>query len=393
MFLRRNPARSSIPPSSTQCLDIPLTKIGVIVGKEIAAEELASNPIRALKSTITPTCKTKQHKFDSSVYYGIPYPKCVYVNSNVLSPMKVSNSHQVKTKKCLLKKYGQSVNIETANTWNKNQHALQYRNGEAENTCTSSSECDNKKIYRLQNHESGNHWKNISPEAASAINVIADKRDYGCSYSRRKFNGVSPQVVRKRFFETCLNEYPTSNPSLIAQSLSSNPHIKETVFLPSQVSLDVTNLRKMAEEDHCSIQSRMVAGLDCVSGSVTRSASWDNNLHDIMKGEVGDKKCHYGNELMTVESVLSPTTIAQTFSPHLNEILTSHGNAATINKSVNFNISAKERRKLFKKSSSVDSAVNTRITKTSVTITTASVFSPSRLFAHVKGKITPAFNR
>ncbi|XP_070208370.1 uncharacterized protein [Littorina saxatilis] len=202
---------------------------------------------------------------------------------------------------------------------------------------------------------------------------------------RRRIGGLSPRTARKKFFE----EQPAEKAGFLSwpergrKAGGGGGGAARSLHVHG---VDPREVRRGAEEDHEWLLSRVVEVPAHSSRAMKNSISLDEKMHHRVASEVSHAPrlftARQGAEPALYPSVPTTTTAASS-SPQP----ASKGGQA----------SAKDRRKLFKKSASLDSNVSVSIARAGMTTllppAAPSTFSPSDFLATLKGKLAPAFGR
>ena len=209
------------------------------------------------------------------------------------------------------------------------------------------------------------------------------------SFTKRRFGGVSPRTARKKFFE----EQPTEQAGYLSWPERGKQGGGAQRLAQHAKGVDPGEVRRGAEEEHEWLLSRVLEVPPHLPHAMKTSASWDEKMHHRVvvttpteaspaPGGWTDKAVKGGEPSLSSKASLDAGGAASQGTPQ-----TSKGGQS----------SAKDRRRLFKKSSSLDSNVGTCIARAGMTTllppAVPSTFSPSDFLATIKGKLAPAFSR
>lgn len=201
--------------------------------------------------------------------------------------------------------------------------------------------------------------------------------------SSRSIGGLSPRTARRKFFE----QQPASQGGFLSwpergRSQSVTPR---ALHVPG---VDPGEVRRVAEEEHEWLLSRVVEVPSFLAPAMRTSTSWDEKMHHrvvITPTETSPSPTGTAAKKETHE-VPSPWDIPASVSAQGHIQNQSQGQS-----------SAKERRKLWKKSSSLDSSVGSCIARAGMQTVAPAVPAafppPSDLLAAVKSKLAPVFGR
>lgn len=184
------------------------------------------------------------------------------------------------------------------------------------------------------------------------------------SATSQSMDKLSPRTARRKFFE----DYPTSSSSFNPigylswpdrRSVSPALHVRQTSFPgPEEV-------QREAEEEHDLVSSRLESWEK--HPTMKSSTSWDEQMHR--------------KDATSVERI--PVASLSASLPRTHQAGEKSG-------------TAKEKRRLFKRATSLDSPIGSSIAKVGVAAMPPGAptgFTPSELFAAVKGKLKPAFKK
>ena len=217
------------------------------------------------------------------------------------------------------------------------------------------------------------------------------------SLTKRRIGGLSPRSARKKFFE----EQPAEKVGFLSwpergkQGGGTQRQQQQRQQQQHPQGVDPGEMRRGAEEEHEWLLSRVLEVPPHPPTAMKTSASWDEKMHHRVvttppaeaspaPGGWTGKAAKGGGD--SLPSKPSSTDAGGAASQGTQP--TSKGGQAS---------SAKDRRRLFKKSSSLDSDVGTCIARAGMTTllppAVPSTFSPSDFLATLKGKLAPAFSR
>lgn len=187
--------------------------------------------------------------------------------------------------------------------------------------------------------------------------------------------GWSPRSARKRFFE----EQPHGQMGYL--SWPERGRVGSGHREGGNTTVDPSEVRRVAEEEHESLLSRMI-DLSQRPSFMRTSTSWDEKIHHQVVATPTDTS-HLTSQLPTTDLPLpqSPKVLADVGVPfHAGQ-----------------EISVKDRRRRFNKSNSLDSTVGTCIARAGMQAlgppAVPAAFSPSDMLTSVKAKLTPVIRR
>lgn len=219
------------------------------------------------------------------------------------------------------------------------------------------------------------------PPSGSKLLSVNSRTASGTSRNKK----YSPRTARKRFFA----ETPPTTPDDPDMSVWTERKSATTPQQPTPLP-DPLEVRRGAEEEYVSLSSKQE--LSDLPHSIKSSVSWDEKIHFHA---IDDPAFISGSICaMPENSDLITETAASTVASSIPEdaVLPSSTTPTII--AAPSSTSAKEKRKFFKKSGSLDSTVGSSIAKMGVSampMAAPTGFTPSDFFAAVKGKLKPVF--
>ncbi|XP_059146246.1 trichohyalin-like isoform X2 [Physella acuta] len=210
----------------------------------------------------------------------------------------------------------------------------------------------------------------ISPTSDNLLSVSGSAVPRSSSFSASPRDRISPRTARRKFFE----ETSASGSAPIGyQSWPERRSVSPSLHSRQQSLPNADDVRRVAEEEH----QHVITKLESLSQhpGIRTSTSFDEKMHYTNTTPVSAKPA---------ESSSKTTTKVDAPTPNVDTKSNKHG--------------AKEKRRFFKKEKacSLDSTVGSTIASVGVAAMPPAAptgFTPSEIFAAVKGKLKPVFKR
>ncbi|XP_055872478.1 microtubule-associated protein futsch-like isoform X2 [Biomphalaria glabrata] len=226
----------------------------------------------------------------------------------------------------------------------------------------------------------------ISSPSEHFLSVSGAVGPRSSSFSHSTRDRFSPRTARRKFFEelTVSSTTPAASSQLGYQSWPERRSVSSSLHLRQQSLPDPNEVRREAEEEHSLVVSKLEPLFQ--KGGIRTSASWDDQMHfshfqasmEIPSAEASKptptKDSADGTQETAISTIVTSTTSSSTISKH----------------------GAKEKRKFFKKSCSLDSTIGSTIASVGVSVMPPAAptgFTPADIFAAVKGKLKPVFKK
>uniref|UniRef100_A0A2C9KTH9 Uncharacterized protein n=1 Tax=Biomphalaria glabrata TaxID=6526 RepID=A0A2C9KTH9_BIOGL len=226
----------------------------------------------------------------------------------------------------------------------------------------------------------------ISSPSEHFLSVSGAVGPRSSSFSHSTRDRFSPRTARRKFFEelTVSSTTPAASSQLGYQSWPERRSVSSSLHLRQQSLPDPNEVRREAEEEHSLVVSKLEPLFQ--KGGIRTSASWDDQMHFS----------HFQASMETPSAEASKPTPTKdsadgTQETAISTIVTSTTSSSTISKH-----GAKEKRKFFKKSCSLDSTIGSTIASVGVSVMPPAAptgFTPADIFAAVKGKLKPVFKK
>lgn len=244
------------------------------------------------------------------------------------------------------------------------------------NPQTTSISASNTPTQSVTSADISSYFSTPSVITSAGDRYLSAAREFAprTSHSLPRSGKCSPRTARRNFFESYPNSASQPSTPIGYQSWPERRNVPPGLHTRQASLPDPEEVRKEAEEEHDMVSSKLESkGKRSVMKS---STSWDEQ---ILRKEVAPQLNAGSPD--TVSSVQAQTTL-----------LAVPGEQQTGTRQA----SAKEKRRLFKKAISLDSTVGSSIAKVGVAampLGAPTGFTPSELFASVKGKLKPVFKK